>query len=75
MRDGLEVEWFELLGSAERPVPAVAEKLALDWRSKGSEIRLHKVVGDAFWSTQEITDVPALWDATLQALVGGNGVS
>ena len=75
LRDGLDVEWFELLGSPDRPVPPVVDKLVQDWRGKGSEIRLHKVVGDAFWSTQEVTDVPALWEATLQALVGGNVVS
>ncbi len=75
LRDGLDVEWFELLANAERPVPPVVEKLVQDWRGKGSEIRLHKLQGEAFWSTQEITDVPDLWDVTLQALVGGNVVS
>ena len=75
LRDGLDVEWFELLANAERPVPPVVEKLVQDWRGKGSEIRLHKLQGEAFWSTQEITDVPDLWDVTLQALVAGNVVS
>lgn len=74
-RDGLDVEWFELLANAERPVPPVVEKLVQDWRGNGSEIRLHKLQGDAFWSTQEITDVPDLWNVTLQALAGSHVVS
>lgn len=75
LRDGLNVEWFELLANAERPVPPVVAKLAQDWRGNGSEIRLHKLQGDAFWSTQEITDVPDLWNVTLQALAGSHVAS
>ena len=64
----LRVDWFELPGSAERPLPPVVEKLVAEWQAHDSDVRVHKVVGEAFWSTQEITDVPALWEASLTAL-------
>ncbi|WP_343074217.1 hydrolase 1, exosortase A system-associated [Chitinivorax tropicus] len=67
-RAGLVVDWFEMQSAPDRPAPPVAEKLAQSWRDKGAVVRLHGVVGESFWNTQEITDVPALWDQTLHAL-------
>lgn len=69
MRDGLQVEWFELLSGPERPLPPLVEKMAQDWREHQSEVNVHKLVGEAFWSAQEITDVPVLWQRCLQTLV------
>lgn len=74
MRPQQHVDWFELAGSAERPVAPVVEKLIGDWRRVGSDVALTRVVGEAFWSTQEIADVPALWDATLQSLVASHAL-
>lgn len=68
MRQGLVIDWFELQGGEDRPLPPVVDKLAGEWRSKGSVVNVHRVTGDAFWTTQEITDVPALWEATLRVL-------
>jgi exosortase A-associated hydrolase 1 len=68
MRQGLVVDWFELQGGEDRPLPPVVDNLAAEWRSKGSAVNVHRVAGDAFWTTQEITDVPTLWEATLRVL-------
>lgn len=64
----MRVDWLELLPAEGRALPPVVEKLAAQWRANGSDVRVSAVVGSAFWSTQEITDVPALWHATLSAL-------
>lgn len=71
----MRVDWFELVASADRPLPPVVEKLAGAWREQGSTINLQRLTGEAFWNTQEITDVPALWDASLNALVEHDAVS
>lgn len=71
-RAGLQIEWFELLSSAERPLPPVVEKVAQDWREHQSQVNVHKLVGEAFWNTQEITVVSALWQRSLQALVSAD---
>ena len=67
LRPGQQVDWFELQASADRPLPGVIDKLVAERRAAGVEIALQAVVGEPFWSTQEITDVPALLDATLAA--------
>lgn len=71
----IRVDWFELVASTDRPLPPVAEKLAGAWREQGGTINLQRLTGEAFWSTQEITDVPALWEASLNALVERDVVS
>lgn len=65
---GLCVDWFELATAAGRPLSPAVDKLTGEWRANGSDVRLQQLVGEPFWSTQEITDVPALWEASLSAL-------
>lgn len=65
----IPVDWFDVLPAPGRPPGAAAVKQVTDWRIQGVSVRLHAVHGLPFWATQEITDCPALIDAT-SALFG-----
>jgi exosortase A-associated hydrolase 2 len=60
----IPVDWFDVLPAPGRPPGAAAIKQVTDWRIQGVTVRLHAVHGLPFWATQEITDCPALIDAT-----------
>ncbi|MDQ2821594.1 MAG: hydrolase 2, exosortase A system-associated [Pseudomonadota bacterium] len=60
----IPVDWFDVLPAPGRPPGAAAVKQVTDWRIQGVTVRLHAVHGLPFWATQEITDCPALTDAT-----------
>ncbi len=64
------VDWFEIVASDERPIPPAAERSAASWAEGGAAPTMHKIVGDAFWSTQEIAECPALVAATCAVLAG-----
>lgn len=66
-RPGVRVDWFELAGE-NRPISPASAKLVEAWRATDVDVDIHQVVGDAFWSTPEITLAPDLLDATTQAL-------
>jgi exosortase A-associated hydrolase 2 len=60
--------WFEVLGApGQAPGPAGA-RVAAAWQPHGAALHLHTVHGAPSWATSEIATVPALLDATLQAL-------
>lgn len=63
-----QVDWLELLPAADRPVSPAIDKLANAWRAVGAQVKLLPLAGAQFWGTQEITDVPALIDASLTLL-------
>jgi exosortase A-associated hydrolase 2 len=60
----IPVDWFDVLPAPGRPPGAAAVKQVTDWRIQGVAVRLHAVHGLPFWATQEITDCPALVEAT-----------
>lgn len=61
---GCPVHWLEVAPSAERALPPAAAKVAALWREQGVELQLLTVPGAPFWATQEITECPALLEAT-----------
>jgi exosortase A-associated hydrolase 2 len=64
------VHWIDVAaGAGGEPSPASA-RLAARWREAGAEVHLAQVQGEAFWATQEITECPALLEASLAALHG-----
>lgn len=66
---GTLVDWFELAGTADRSsLPPASQRVVDGWRDAGLAVRVWTLVGEPFWSTQEIAVVPALLDATLAAL-------
>lgn len=64
------VDWFEIVATDERPIPPAAERHAARWAEGGAAPSMHKIVGEAFWSTQEIAECLALVDATCAVFSG-----
>lgn len=65
---GVRVCWFEVLGAmAEAPSPAVL-RTRDELVRRGTEVALHTVRGEPFWTTVEITECPDLLEATLDAV-------
>jgi len=58
------VDWFELVADGGlEPSPAV-RSAAQNWRKQGSRTSLRPLVGEPFWSLQEITVAASLIEAT-----------
>ena len=64
---GVRVDWFELAAEG-RPLSPASLRLVEAWRAANIQVSIQQVVGEAFWSTPEITRVPDLLDATMQVL-------
>lgn len=64
----LPVDWFEMVAEAGRDPAPGARKAAATWVEAGSQVALRPVVGDPFWSLQEIALAPNLIAATVAAL-------
>lgn len=64
------VHWFEMVTDAARPMPPAALRTAEAWRAEGVALTASPLGGPPFWSTQEITESPALLDATCAAFEG-----
>jgi exosortase A-associated hydrolase 2 len=58
------IHWFELVVEASRSLPPAAARIAKAWEQHGVDLHMHLVPGTAFWSSQEITECPALITAT-----------
>lgn len=64
------VHWLEIVGDAERPLAPASARVLDGWRSAGIDVHAQTVVGQAFWATQEITECPALVNATCAIFAG-----
>jgi exosortase A-associated hydrolase 2 len=64
------VDWLEVVAAPDRPLPPASTRVADGWRQAGADVRTHTVPGQAFWSTQEISECAPLIDATC-AIFGG----
>jgi len=64
----LAVDWFEVVAAGDRPAPPAAQRTAAAWAAAGPAPRLRTVAGPAFWASQEITECPALVQASVAAL-------
>jgi exosortase A-associated hydrolase 2 len=67
---GCPVDWLEIVPAAGRPLPPAAARVAASWQQEGVDLRVQALPGQPFWSTQEISECPALLDATC-AIFGG----
>lgn len=63
------IEWMDVGASAERTLPPAGRAVVDAWQALHVPVKVTTVVGDAFWNTPEITEVPALLEATA-ALLG-----
>lgn len=62
------IDWFEVAAEAAASVRPGSQRVAERWRAQGMDVRAASVAGEAFWSTIEISECPALLDATGEAL-------
>jgi len=62
----LPAHWFEV-NLEGKPSPALG-RAAQAWRAAGTEVDLHAVHGEPFWSSVEISECPGLIAATSDAL-------
>lgn len=66
---GSSAIWLEV-GQGEDPsLPPASQTVVEAWRDAGVEILAGKVPGSSFWSIEETTLVPALWQKTEEALL------
>ncbi|CAN7619821.1 hydrolase 2, exosortase A system-associated [Massilia sp. LjRoot122] len=65
---GIPVHWFELTAAADRPLAATTHATVGAWRRARVQVDVHQIVGQPFWSTQEISECPALVAATCAAI-------
>ena len=61
---GLTVDWYEIVVDENRPIPVSTQRIIEDWQAAGIGMHVQSIVGEPFWSTQEIAIVPALLDKT-----------
>lgn len=62
---GSQVDWFEIVADASRPVPPASLAAINNWKDQGVDLRIHCVPGAPFWSTSDIAECPALVDVTV----------
>lgn len=58
------ITWLEMLPGDDRPVPAMTRNHINELRETGLEIDFHSLVGEPFWSAQELVVVPELIEQT-----------
>ncbi len=54
------VLWVDVLADEERPVPALSRQTVEALRGAGVDLEYRKMVGEGFWGTPEIAEVPSL---------------
>lgn len=62
------MHWLDVASDPARPLVTSAQQLVDDWRRAGVSVVVVRVRGDAFWATQEITEVPELVAMTTRVL-------
>ena len=63
------VEWIEVGAQAGDHVTPASQRVVDTWRAAGTNICARTVPGEPFWVTQEISECPALLEATGEALL------
>lgn len=61
------VTWLEVGAQASANVTPASQRIADAWHTAGVSLQTQTVQGDPFWSTQEITECPALVEASLSS--------
>ncbi len=65
-RFGSKVFWLEILPSDARNVSPHNEGIIIEWGLENIEIEVNKVVGQPFWNSLEIVELPTLLELTAQ---------
>ena len=64
LSDSPPIEWFEIVGSKEQTLNPASQKVRAAWSDSGIQVNAHKVVGESFWVTPEISVLPGLLERT-----------
>lgn len=67
------VDWLDVSSDPDRPLAPPVREAVDGWRRAGVAVAVERVRGDAFWATQEITEVPDLVAATVRLLTAPAG--
>ncbi len=62
------VDWFEVVNSEGLEISPASQKVLDGWHELGMQPNTHRVVGESFWMTPEITLLPALLERTSEIL-------
>lgn len=65
------VAWIEVAAGEAPQLAPRSRSLVADWRAKGVSVAEHAVSGPSFWQTVEVSECPAMVDATVAMLRGG----
>ncbi|MGQ5523150.1 hydrolase 2, exosortase A system-associated [Chitinimonas sp. PSY-7] len=63
-----ELIWLQVASKADAPFPPAALSNMVQWRSEGYKVQDTLLSGPAFWQTTEISDCPALLQASTDKL-------
>lgn len=62
--------WFEV-GQSDKPVSPAGTKVMATWMERGAQVTTHRITGEMFWQSPEITVCQDLIDATTGLLIHG----
>lgn len=71
----IPLHWIEVLARADQSLPLPVQNLQQTFRSNGMALTTDAIVGESFWATQEITEVPELIQRTLRVVCDNHDVS
>ena len=67
---GDAVSWVEVTANDQQPLPPISDRLIQAWQQSHVNVDVLRVTGDAFWTTQEICEVPDLLKRTTERVAG-----
>lgn len=65
--------WIDIVPSSDRSPPVVNNKLVQSWAELDIDVKHEKCVGEAFWGSVEIVELPALVDMTIDLVMNADG--
>jgi exosortase A-associated hydrolase 2 len=68
---GARAHWLEVSPQPPATLSAAARRVTESWRVQGISINAQRVIGEAFWATQEISECPALLEASSNVIANG----
>jgi exosortase A-associated hydrolase 1/exosortase A-associated hydrolase 2 len=60
--------WIEVVAEVNGPVAPAIQNVMQAWTAGGCDLASERVAGEPFWTTQEVTECPALLEVTLGAV-------
>ena len=66
--ESIDWSWFEVVANDNQPTPLASSKLVAALNNRHIPVRIQNIVGESFWSNQEIAEVAALITATCDVL-------